>query len=163
MTTISIECKHCGGTGLYIGFAERDGAAVICFHCDGTGKTQYTYKKFSGRKNRDDVDRVFKKSQGYMLKGSGEITYDNGLHVEFDKVGVSYEEWQDGKEPKLLRGLGCPCSSDQYACHSIKGFTDRCEELNGGYISKFSECRLYNNCDSCWDRFEVKQRKEGIK
>lgn len=160
MKIIIIECPHCEGTGLYIGFTERDGAAVICYHCNGTGSTTYSYKEFTGRKNRNDVTRVFKKSQGYTLKGCGEITYDNGLRVEFDKVGVSYDEWKNGKTPKMIRGLGCPCSSDQSKCNSIKGFIDTCEELNGKYISMFSQCRLYKNCDSCWDRFEQSTKTE---
>ena len=32
------KCKSCKGTGLYVGLAERDGAAVVCHTCKGTGK-----------------------------------------------------------------------------------------------------------------------------
>ena len=44
--TIVIECQACGGTGLYKGMAERDGAAVVCSCCNGTGKTEFTYNEF---------------------------------------------------------------------------------------------------------------------
>lgn len=27
---IKQECSACNGTGLYVGFAEKDGAAVVC-------------------------------------------------------------------------------------------------------------------------------------
>jgi len=32
------ECSACKGTGLYVGMAEREGAAVVCSRCKGTGK-----------------------------------------------------------------------------------------------------------------------------
>lgn len=35
---IECECNACKGTGLYVGMAERDGAAVVCYTCKGTGK-----------------------------------------------------------------------------------------------------------------------------
>lgn len=32
-----IECDACGGTGLYSGFAEPKGVAVVCGRCSGRG------------------------------------------------------------------------------------------------------------------------------
>lgn len=155
---ININCPNCNGTGLYIGFAERDGAAVICYKCKGTGKKEYEYTPFNGRNIKSGVTRVFSKNQGYILKGSGSIDYElddnTKLHIEFDKVGVSHNEWLHGKQPKLIRGLGCPLSSDQGACHDIEGFTNECNKLNGDLVYHIPNCTLYNQCDSCWDRFE---------
>ena len=34
------ECESCKGTGLYVGMAEREGSAVVCHTCKGTGKTR---------------------------------------------------------------------------------------------------------------------------
>ena len=35
--TFQIECQYCYGTGLYSGFAEGPGGAVICKGCQGSG------------------------------------------------------------------------------------------------------------------------------
>jgi len=40
---LDIVCQSCDGTGLYKGFAEKDGAAVVCSRCDGTGKEHYVF------------------------------------------------------------------------------------------------------------------------
>lgn len=37
MKTVKAECSACGGSDLYVGFAEPKGAAVVCVKCDGTG------------------------------------------------------------------------------------------------------------------------------
>jgi hypothetical protein len=31
MSEVEAECRACGGTGLYVGFAEKDGCAVVCY------------------------------------------------------------------------------------------------------------------------------------
>jgi len=46
--TVDEICNACHGTGLYIGFAEHDGGAIVCSRCEGTGcfKHVHTYEKF---------------------------------------------------------------------------------------------------------------------
>lgn len=56
--TITAECDACGGTGLYCGFAEPKGTAVICNKCGGTGCQIIRYKPFAGRKRKRGVKRV---------------------------------------------------------------------------------------------------------
>lgn len=34
---IKVECDSCGGTGVYVGFAEPEGYGVICGSCGGRG------------------------------------------------------------------------------------------------------------------------------
>jgi len=58
MPEIQTECGSCGGSGLYCGFAEPKGTAVICHGCAGTGATTLRYKKFTHRKRKRGVKRV---------------------------------------------------------------------------------------------------------
>lgn len=86
---IEVECPSCGGTGLYCGFAEPKGIAVICLHCNGTGKSTLSYFPFIGRKPKKGI-RTVQRSSGTFI---------------FSKVGptggsITYEEFQNGKMPK---------------------------------------------------------------
>jgi len=127
-----IECPACEGTGVYSGVAERKNTAVICNRCDGTGKYHYvfTYNKFTGRKEKHDIDRVYLKNYGYVLS-TGKINFDGIGEIDMNKEGVSYQEFLDGKRPEHIRKFGCPMLIDQSACHKIKGFIDKCCDLNG--------------------------------
>ena len=84
------KCKSCGGSGLYVGMAERDGAAVVCSTCKGTGchHVKLTYEDFEGRQNRKDVKRVYQVNPGIMLGGK--------TLAEFG--GVTYEQWLNQSE-----------------------------------------------------------------
>jgi len=64
-----VECGECKGTGLYKGMAERDGAAVICVNCEGTGqvKIKEVFKEFVIKRLRKDVTRVYETSMGYGI------------------------------------------------------------------------------------------------
>lgn len=89
MNTILAECESCGGTGLYRGFAEREGEPVVCLTCQGTGAQEISYgplerrkhKPFEGRKNRDGV-RCVRLSRGSFIGtgvggiGGSEMTYE---------------------------------------------------------------------------------------
>lgn len=151
---LKIECKSCGGTGIYVGMGERDGASVICHTCNGTGCQDYyfTYTEFKERKKTDKVKRVFLDGYGYVLC-THPITLDNGVFVDFSKEGVSYDEFVNGKMPKHIKQMACPMRADQSACHDIKGFVDKCNELNGGWIGYIPSCKCENK-NECWDRFD---------
>jgi hypothetical protein len=153
---MNIECQACGGTGVYVGMAERKGAAVVCRTCKGTGCYGYSfsYNEFNGRRRKDGVERVYLDGMGYVL-GTGKINYSDGIgEIDMDKEGVSYSEFLDGKTPKHIERLGCPVRANQDACHKIKGFIDECERLNGGWIGMISSCRNYPKKAECWKRFE---------
>ena len=153
-----IECQSCKGTGVYQGMAERDGAAVVCHNCNGTGAANYSfsYNEFTGRKTREGVTRVYLNSMGYCI-APHEINFSKIGPIDLSKEGVSYPEFLDGKMPGHIKKLGCPMRADQWACHQIKGFTDKCDELNGGWINSISDCRYYPKRDECWKRFESKK------
>lgn len=84
------ECSACDGTGLYCGFAEPPGVAVVCIYCGGSGATPCGGSApFTGRKRRDDV-RTVKLSRGSFL-ATGIGPYGRG---------ITYEEFMAGKMPK---------------------------------------------------------------
>lgn len=64
MPNIQIECSPCNGTGLYCGFAEPKGTAVICHGCDGSGKTMLSYREFTGRKRKRNIQHVLVQGNG---------------------------------------------------------------------------------------------------
>jgi hypothetical protein len=58
MPTIIVECRSCSGTGLYCGFVEAKGEAVVCVSCQGTGATELSGKDFTGRKKRRGITKI---------------------------------------------------------------------------------------------------------
>ena len=87
-TTIDCECGPCSGTGLYKGFAEPEGTAVVCVKCKGTGCAPLTYTPFTGRKQRSGIRRVCL-SKGTFI-GAGVGPAGNS---------ISYEEFYRGHMP----------------------------------------------------------------
>lgn len=53
-----IECDACDGTGLYSGFAEPKGIAVVCNKCDGKGHGSGR-RSFQGRKRKKGIHTVW--------------------------------------------------------------------------------------------------------
>ena len=155
---LKIECQSCGGSGIYSGIGERDGAAVICYTCKGTGCEDYyfEYNDFIERKKKKGVKRVYLNSYGYCIAPKPlELEKADGTKqlVDFSKEGVSYKEFCEGKKPKHIETMACPMMADQSACHDIKYFTDYCNELNDGWVSYIPECKNQCNKAECWTRF----------
>ena len=144
------QCKSCAGSGLYVGFAERDGAAVVCHTCHGTGKhhVKIEYDDFQGRQLRDDVERVYETNPGICLgKGNGHKLSDFG--------GMPYDSWL----MNLPSGVGrenrkytCPAWWYQSANYKMKPKWEECV-VNGA----FSGCAHFDNKDRCWQRFDCEQ------
>ena len=104
---INEKCKSCNGTGLYIGMAERDGAAVVCHTCKGTGCHHfvYDYEDFVKREYRHKVKRVYQTNVGICI---GE---EKGKCRLEDFGGMPYEEWWIGKNFEVGmedRKYSCP-------------------------------------------------------
>lgn len=153
--SLKIECPACQGTGLYIGMAERNGAAIVCHQCKGSGcyHYQYSYKLFTKRKIRNDVKRVFGNSCGYIH--SAEDVVADGKTIKFSKGGASYQEWLNGKEPEPLKELYCPLQWSGQRWHSPLHCKDN---FWGGYIS---ECPKRCDMAKCWELYE-KENAEAI-
>jgi len=83
MSVVKVEavCESCGGTGLYVGFAEPEGAAAVCWGCGGSGCEVIRYKPWSGkRRGRRGILTV----RGPWRRGTS----------------VTYAEFRTGKLPK---------------------------------------------------------------
>lgn len=151
-----VECPSCDGTGLYQGMAERDGAAVVCTSCRGTGKKHivHEYTAFTERRDRKNVKRVYSNSGGYVITDK-DITTDEGRIIRFSEAGCSYEEWKTGAEPKPIRDLHCPLQHYQQGSEKggwLKGDTGPCHQLLqwGEYISKCAD----RNREECWAKHD---------
>jgi hypothetical protein len=87
--TVDVECASCAATGLYQGFCEGNGEAVVCLGCAGTGRARYTYTLFHKRKDRRGVKTVYRSRGAFIATGVGAVG-----------SSVTYQEFQNGKMPK---------------------------------------------------------------
>lgn len=88
MEKVKIECKYCDGTGLYRGFAEPAGVAVVCLGCGGTGCGELSFTPFSKRKEKDGITTV-RRSRGSLV----------AIGVGPSGGSVTYREFQQGRMP----------------------------------------------------------------
>lgn len=142
-----IQCQSCGGTGLYVGIAERDGAAVVCHTCKGTGKSHYkfTYQPFDGRVERGDVRRVFQNGCGYV-HSADDVTTKDGQEIKFSQAGVEYHRWLAGAKPLPLKTLYCPL---QWSGQSWKA-----KFCKDNYIGMITSCENRCNMAQCWEQYD---------
>lgn len=148
---IDYECSACGGTGLYRGCCERDGAAVVCRSCQGTGKCTFRAKTFIGRKVADGVSRVFDSSCGFVISAKDTVSKE-GVRLPFSQWGCSYDDWLAGVTPVPLKGLVCPYIHDNRGIGN-EPLGDKCRSGNPGFGS-ISNCRHYANKEKCWRELE---------
>ena len=88
MAKVTAECNACGATGLYRGFAEPEGVAVVCLRCNGTGAMTIEYVPFKQRLTRSDVKEVRRSRGSFLPCGVGPMG-----------PVISYEQFQSGKLP----------------------------------------------------------------
>lgn len=87
MAKVKIECNACGATGLYKGFAEPPGTAVVCLYCKGTGAKEIDeldksprMPLFSSRKPKNGIQYVQRSAGTFILScgpTGGRISYDD--------------------------------------------------------------------------------------
>lgn len=145
MPIITIECPSCKGTGIYAGAAERDGAGVQCFICNGTGKTTYSYEEFMERKKRKDIVQVVERNPGIMIS------------PEIPMGGMSYDDWFAGKpfeHGMEMREYTCP-----FWWSRQKISTSRCDD--GSMLGcRYSDCKFFHDKAKCWEEYDkVKESK----
>lgn len=86
--TVNAECDACGATGLYSGFCEAKGEAVVCIQCKGTGRMKLTYKPFTKRYGKRGIATVRRSRGGFIATGVGAVGPE-----------ISYADFQKGKMP----------------------------------------------------------------
>ncbi len=69
--SVRCECDACRGSGLYRGFCEGDGEAVVCVRCGGKGWVVIEYTEFTGRKRRKGVKTIKLSRGSFVLTGVG--------------------------------------------------------------------------------------------
>ena len=147
------QCTSCRGTGLYVGMTERDGSAVVCGTCKGTGREvcKHNYKEFKGREERIDVRQVYAACAGTILA------------PDVVPGGVSYENWK--QNPNTVFALGretrfhsCPAWWYQSVDYKQKPNWDECNEAIG---KTFSDCPHFSEKAKCWDRFDREAREKA--
>ena len=143
------QCKSCKGTGLYVGVCERDGIAVVCHTCKGTGKqhVRFEYEEFAGRIPRSKIKRVLQTACGHVC---GNNTA-KGITIE-DFGGQSYDDWATGKPfppGSEMRRFACPAWWYQSVDYDKKPSWDECE------WGAFSACSHFSHKAACWARWDV--------
>lgn len=86
--TVKAECGDCGGTGLYSGMCEKEGTAVVCLRCGGTGCEEIRFTPFERRKGRRGIHTVSLSRGSFIATGVGATGRS-----------ISYQEFQSGKMP----------------------------------------------------------------
>ncbi len=148
---LKVACKACKSTGLYVGRGERDGAAVVCNDCNGTGKEKfrYEYDDFKKRKNIKKVKRVYEVNPGIGIGKGDKYTLE-------DLGGMSYQDWAKGVSfsPGMEnRKFTCPAWWYQSADYHKKPNWKECI----GFGS-FSECDQFKDKSNCWERWDKENK-----
>lgn len=146
-------CQSCGATGLYVGMCERDGSAVVCHDCKGTGKAHFKmeYEEFHARKPKPGVAWVVEVNPGICI-GKGE----HGQYTLELFGGMPYMNWRAGKPFEIgmeNREFTCPAWWYQSADYKRKPDWREC-----GFGS-FSDCRGFVNKEACWKKWDKQYRK----
>lgn len=157
---LKIVCDACGGEGLFVGACERDGCAVVCHHCKGTGCYDYKfeYEPFNKRKEAGNIQRVFQSSCGYVHSANDKTTVE-GAVIKFSDAGCSYKDWLKGVKPKPVKDLYCPYqwTSQSLQTEDVNGlYKNRCRGAVG-LGSWISECKFHKDKETCWKIFEGNQ------
>ncbi len=145
MPTIQIDqqCKSCEGTGLYIGMAERDGAAIVCHTCKGEGHHLFyhEYTEFQGLRLSLEIKHVYQTNPGITV----------GIPFE-EFGGMSYKDWQSGKEfPPKSENRKYVCPTQWYQQGDCKE-KPNWNECRGG--CRFFDCSHFDNKSECWERWD---------
>lgn len=150
----SCKCYTCKGTGLYVGFAERDGFSVVCNACKGKGQRDIVieWDDFTGRVIKGEIVTVLEVNPGIIvgLKGKGGLKF---THQFFG--GMPYEDWYKGKPfPKCSENRKSICPSQWYQSADYKKKPDW-EDCWG--VGSFSSCSKFEHKHECWAKFDVEQ------
>lgn len=143
------KCKACKGTGLYTGMGERDGAAVVCYHCEGTGKQhiEITYESFEKREEHSTAEWIYQVNPSIRIGKGGDYSLS-------DFGGMPYTDWRKGKafESGMENRLHtCPAWYYQCADCDKKPDWDTC---NATFGSTFSRCPDFDNKKACWKKWD---------
>lgn len=148
--TINIVCTSCDGTGVYVGFAEIEGAAVVCSSCNGRGWSEFKFERaLPERRVRKGVTTVFRRNQGFVLSPES-------------AGGLPYEEWRGGARLSVTptdfdRKSMCPAWYWQNNKYENKPDWKECSESLG---RSFPDCPHFKDRAKCWARSDKELAKK---
>ena len=142
---LNINCRNCDGTGLRVGLPLRNGAAVVCQSCNGTGAESIEIVPFTGKRPMPAVEHVWANTINMPMqpgKWSG---------------GSSYADW--AADPSKVHEIGleireaaCPASWYQAANLSLMPNWEQCQKAD-----QFQQCPMFYQKSQCWARFDLEQ------
>jgi len=155
--TAQAECSACNATGLFVGSFERDGFAIQCSKCHGTGcaAIDIKYEPFTARHKRDGVVRVLQSNPGFCV---GTRVADQAFPVDHFG-GMPAELWERGwtfPPRSEMRAFTCPAWWYQSVDYSKKPDWPEC--LGCGL---FSSCKSFPEKSKCWERWDAEQAAKG--
>lgn len=149
MPKIKVKCSSCNGTGIYVGYAEKDGAAIVCHPCEGKGWIYYEYEEFKSREILPVIKRVYEKNCGFFIRNTKKI------HEKIEDFGgMTYGEWLNGAPfpPKSeMRNRVCP----SWWFRDEEILTRCC------VIGSFLKCKHFHEKHKCWEDFDKKEAEDA--
>lgn len=159
--TIEYDCKceSCKGSGLYVGFAEGDGFAVVCHTCKGSGRChrKIVYDDCAKRTELKGIRKVLHINPGIVASASKHRK--DGKNFTYESFGgLSYEDWKAGKgfEGAEMRNFVCPAWWYQCADYEKKPNWKECS------CGAFPSCENFPQKQKCWKKFD-EEKKTKIK
>lgn len=155
-----IVCESCQGTGLVVGKMERDGAAVPCILCFGSGSHLVGYDVFEKRLPMRGITHVFPYTANVAFRRSGTSA-----------TGTPYTVWQSngcgvGDEPR-----DCMCPVEVYGEYvllfgetAMKADTDWCLQVQPAtqrWGRCISQCPAFQLKAACWQAFDASDAAKG--
>lgn len=149
---VDAKCPRCKGTGLYKGVAERDGFAVVCFHCKGAGHLvlKLEWEDFGGRVPMKNVETVLECNPGIVVASDRKLAPFGGM---------PYDDWADGKPfpaRSEMRNYTCPAWWSQCAPGNTFEKWPECWDSIG---RSFSECKFFGHKAACWARYDREKER----
>lgn len=156
--SVETACHACDATGLFVGLAERDGAAVPCVDCDGTGCRIAYYDAFVKRKRISEITRVFPRSAVKLAAGiEGGTPYpvwwESGLRSDAYPRSVACPMEFFEKDLSSWSSSASPMDAERW-CFLV-------QPLSARWGSTCQKCPAHTEKDLCWQVFDEGGKPTG--
>lgn len=145
MTQVSVSavCTACKGTGLYVGFGERDGAVTVTSPVPSQREHTVTYEPFVSRADPPEGKTRVHVARGYGLSEQHPLC-DGGMPIE---------AWEPGVVVPADEKLYCPFlyTNQKWCAHPDPKWGG----MPGGIGSWVSDCPLWSQKAECWERYHA--------
>ena len=146
-TTVKEQCSSCGGTGLYTGMAEKDGAAVLCKRCQGSGAYILEYIPFTGKKAPpSSITWVYAQNPSATL-----LTPET-------PGGVSRNEWLENPDSALQEGREVRTAACPKWWYDLSSMSDKAPDWEAcKFTGPYADCPFFASKDRCWEQWDADQ------